>query len=173
MMPVRIDVDFVRQSRRMPLSGLIVFALGTIAAYWTFTDHRDTIVSTEIVSMTLARYEADKPVGGDYTTVDTGAVEQAARRLTTPWSNLLQDLEAAAVDSGKDVALLEIAPDKNKQVIRVSGEARSLQHVLDYVRRLQSAESLSHPLLENHEVQKSVRERPVRFVVAANWRLAE
>ena len=127
-----------------------------------------------LLSMSLARYQAATPaVDGANANVDTGEVVFATRQLTTPWSLLLSDLEAATTESGKDIALLEVIPDKNKRSLRVAGEARSLTHVLDYVSRLQSAESLMYPLLENHEIQESNRERPVRFVVAANWRLSE
>jgi hypothetical protein len=174
MMLARIDVDFIRPARRSPLPGLLVLAIGLVAAYWTVADYRNTAISSELLSMSLTRYQSTTPeVDGAIAGVDTGEVVLATRRLTTPWSLLLSDLEAAATESGKDVALLEVLPDKNKRSLRVSGEARSLTHVLDYVSRLQSAESLMYPLLENHEIQESNRERPVRFVIVANWRLSE
>jgi hypothetical protein len=91
--------------------------------------------------------------------------------LTTPWSRLFSDLETAATEESDAVALLEIAPDRNKRNVRISGEARSLNAALDYMSRLQLASSIRYPLLENHEVRTTDRERPVHFVIVADWRI--
>jgi hypothetical protein len=148
--------------------------IGVLAALWTISDFRDTSIASEVTAMNLARLESKGPrTKGLSATVDAGAIELATQRLMTPWSRLLEDLELAATDSDNNVALLEISPDMNKRSVRVSGEARTLPHVLDYVSRLQTAESLRYPLLENHEIQVSDRERPVRFVVLADWRLPQ
>lgn len=174
MIPARIEVDFIPQRRRVSTSGAALLLVGAIAALWTFSDFRHASVATEILELNISRLVSKAPRTGSATvSIDAGAIDSATRRLATPWSRLLEDLESAATDSGKNVALLEIAPDTNKRTVRVSGEARSLPHVLDYVARLQSADSLMFPLLENHEVQISDRERPVRFVVQANWRLPQ
>ena len=172
MTPARIELDYVRQRRGVPLSGLLMITIGLIAAGWAFSDFRDSNSSVEMHDMTISRYENRR----SKTTAETPVINfeelaTATRQLTTPWSRLLHDLELAVQDSEKNIALLEIAPDKNKQSVRVSGEARTLTHVLDYVRRLQDAQSIRFPLLETHEIQTSDRDRPVRFVVLAKWRI--
>jgi hypothetical protein len=155
----------------MPLFGLLLVAIGVTACYWTFTDIQASAIESDLLDMNLARYHrVDGESGSMVAPVDMAETREATQYLTTPWSVLLNDLELAAADFGKDVALLEIAPDRVKQNIRVSGEARTLNHVLDYVSRLQNAESMSFPLLENHEIQTASRERPVRFVIVADWR---
>lgn len=172
MTPARIEVDFVPQRRRLSLSGLLFLAIGVAAAIWVYDDFRGSVVRTELLDMSIARYESRSLENTSaLPPVSAGDVETATRELLTPWSRLLVDLESAAVDSEENVALLEIAPDKNKGSVRVSGEARSLLHALNYVERLQQAESLVSPLLENHEIQNSSPERPVRFVVTASWRV--
>lgn len=156
----------------MSLLGMLFLAGGAAAAFWVYDDFRSSLVRTEILDMSIARYDSRSSTGANaLPPVDAEEVASATRQLLTPWSRLLIDLESAASDSEQNVALLEIAPDKNKGSVRVSGEARSLVHALAYVERLQQADSLIAPLLENHEIQTSSPERPVRFVVTANWRV--
>ncbi|MCP5093131.1 MAG: hypothetical protein GY949_19640 [Gammaproteobacteria bacterium] len=174
MIPARIEIEFVQRRRRGSVAGVIVLVVGLVAAWLTITDYQDVTVSSELVTMGLARYDSSRTRKREnQPDIDAAEVRLATQQLTTPWSTLLHDLELAAQDSGKEIALLEVAPDKNKKSVRVSGEARSLTHALDYVRRLQNANSLLHPLLENHEILTSNRERPVRFVVLAEWRIQE
>jgi hypothetical protein len=76
-----------------------------------------------------------------------------------------------ALESAKapDVALLAIEPDPRKGVLRVTAEAKGKNAMLDYVDRLQAAQSLQRVMLESHEVLSQVPEKPVRFVVTASW----
>jgi len=172
MMPVRIELDFSKPQRRIPVLGLIVLLLGAGAVYLTVTDYRSVSVESELIAINISRYETkNRALQPEAGAVDPDEVSAATDELTTPWSDLLDDLELAARDNGKDVALLEIAPDLGKQSVRISGEARTLTSALDYLSRLQSAESIAYPLLENHEVRTSERDRPVHFVIVADWRL--
>jgi hypothetical protein len=172
MMPARIELDFGKPRRRIPVLGLCVLLLGAGAAFFTFSDYKTTVIESDLVAMTLARYDTnDRAANSQDITINPAEISAATSQLTTPWSALLDDLESAARDNGKDVALLEIAPDRNKQTVRISGEARTLALALDYLSRLQDAESVAYPLLENHEIQTSDRERPVQFVIVADWRL--
>lgn len=172
MMPARIEVDFIPQRRRLSFSGIVLLIVGVVTAAWVFDDLRSSNTAVELLEISIARYDT-RSSGHAATTSphDSEAVTAATRQLMTPWSQLLTDLEQAALDSDRNVALLEVAPDKNKRSVRVSGEARSLEHAIAYVERLQAAPSLRAPLLENHEVQTSNNERPVRFVVLADWRV--
>jgi len=172
VIPARIELDFAPPHRRFPVLGFGILVIGVLACTQTVSDYRDRQVESELLAMNLSRYQRavtpDTVNGG---TVDSADVSTATEMLLTPWSQLLSDLEVAATDSGKDIALLEIAPDRTKQTVRISGEARTLQHALDYVARLQGFESLRYPLLENHEIQNGSYERPVRFVIQADWRI--
>lgn len=172
MMPVRIELDFNKPRRQIPVLGLIVLLLGAGAVYLTVSDYRAMSVESELMAISISRYESkSRTLRPEINAVDLDAVSAAASELTTPWSDLLDDLELAARDNGKDVALLEVAPDLGKQSVRISGEARTLTSALDYLSRLQRAESIAYPLLENHEIQTSERDRPVHFVIVADWRL--
>jgi hypothetical protein len=170
-MPARIDLDFGPGARRTPVLGLLVLLAGIGVAWATFSDYRDSLVESELLEMNLARYQDRwSPSEKSEETVKPAAVAAAKARLSTPWSDLFDDLEAAGSDTQGDVALLEIAPDLDKGRVRISGEARTLVAALDYVSRLQQAGSVVDPLLERHEMRTAERERPVEFEISATWR---
>ena len=172
MTPLRIDIDFRKRQRRLPVIGAVALLLGVTAAFLTYDDYNNALIDSDLMSMSLARYDSNgRNARDNVAAINPAEISAATRQLAMPWSALLNDLESVAKDSAKDVALLEIAPDVAKQTVRLSGEARSLQAALDYLSRLQEAESIIYPLLENHEIQTSDRNRPVRFVIVADWRL--
>jgi hypothetical protein len=174
-MPARIDLDFGPGQRRMPVLGLLILLAGIGVAYATFSDYQDSLVESELLEMNLARYQDRwSPTGkGQESLIKPAAIAAATARLNTPWSSLFDDLEAAGIDTAGDVALLEIAPDRDKGRVRISGEARTLVAALDYVSRLQKAGSVIDPLLERHEMRTAERERPVEFEISATWRAAK
>ncbi|MCC7199289.1 MAG: hypothetical protein IT483_07260 [Gammaproteobacteria bacterium] len=92
--------------------------------------------------------------------------------LSTPWGQLLDDLEAANVDSRRNVAILEIEPDREHQKVRIIGESRTLRAALSYAERLQKSKAIRYPLLDSHEVQLKDPFQPVRFQITAAWRVS-
>ena len=85
-------------------------------------------------------------------------------RLSLPWDALFRDIEAS-VDS--NAVLLSIESNPEQGSLSLTGEARNLNAMLDYARRLgggtllQDVEIVSHQLL----VQDTLR--PVKFVIRA------
>ena len=96
--------------------------------------------------------------------------EQAAQDLATPWTALLAELEQASKDTDDNVALLGVDPDHGKHSVRISAEARSLQHALAFVIRLQASHALDSPMLDRHEVRSDDPQHPVHFELTADWR---
>lgn len=98
---------------------------------------------------------------------EVGRAREVLVRLELPWERLFGAVEAA---TGPDVILLGIDPDPDKGAVRISGEARRYQDVLDYARRLEASEPLGQVYLQSHQVQAQDPERPVRFILASVWR---
>jgi hypothetical protein len=92
---------------------------------------------------------------------------EVLRQLTLPWEDLLQGVEAAA---DKRVALLAVEPDAEKQVVRISGEARDFAALLKYIERLDKQPVFGPVYLQSHRVMLRDPERPVRFALQAVWR---
>ena len=91
------------------------------------------------------------------------------RQLNLPWDTLFLALESAA---NKQVALLSIQPDSSKQLIHISGEARSLEDMLAYIAQLRGQETLAQITLTSHEIKLQDPDKPVRFSLSAKWATA-
>lgn len=91
------------------------------------------------------------------------------RQLNLPWDKLFMALESTA---NNQVALLSIQPDTRKQQIHLSGEARNLEAVLDYLAQLRRQETLAQIVLTSHEIKLQDPDKPVRFSLSARWATA-
>jgi len=95
------------------------------------------------------------------------------RHLTLPWEGLFRVVESASQQHSKQIALLSIQPDAEKRQVRISGEAKGLDVLLDYVRRLSKSDSVANVYLLSHQVQSQDRERPVSFSLIAEWNTSQ
>lgn len=174
MMRPRIELDFARRRPRVNRLGTALLAVGIAGATLVVVDYRSVAARSAGLEMRLAAISPDRSTA----TPDKAAVRAAedagaaVAELATPWSVLLQELELASTDSKGSVAVLAVEPDREKRQVRVFAEARSLPIALAYVERLQKSRALRYPMLESHEVQAKDPERPVRFQIKADWRLA-
>ena len=87
-------------------------------------------------------------------------------QLALPWDDLFKAVETSDDDK---IALLSIEPDAQKQLVRISGEARSLDCMLNYVRLLQESGLLSEVNLKNHQIYQQDPDKPIRFSLVAAW----
>lgn len=92
--------------------------------------------------------------------------EAVLSQLTLPWESLFKDIGAS---QQKQVALLSIVPNAAKRSIKISGEARDFNDVLDYIKALQKAKSLRAVYLQNHHIETRSAQRPIRFSLLATW----
>ena len=98
---------------------------------------------------------------------EVNRANEVLQRLTLPWNALFQAVETAA---GKEVALLALEPDLEKQQVKISGEARDYSAVLNYVTQLEAQAVFGPVYLQSHQVQEQDPEKPVRFALLATWR---
>lgn len=166
-----IELDFARTQPRVNWRGALLLAAGALACGLVLSDYRDNSLRRDGLELQVEGQRAvrrgTKP---DKTTERLNEEAGAAlAELTTPWSQLLQELEVASAESSGSVAVLGLEPDRDKQQIRVLAEARTLPAALAYVERLQKSHALRYPMLESHEVQQKDPQRPVRFQIRADW----
>jgi hypothetical protein len=103
------------------------------------------------------------------TALEIKHANEVLHQLTLPWGALFQAIESS---SGKQVSLLAMEPDAEKHVVKISGEAKNIAAVLDYIKRLSEQEVFSNVYLQNHQIQHQDPERPVRFALLATWKVA-
>jgi hypothetical protein len=88
------------------------------------------------------------------------------QQLALPWDALFAALEATG---GEKVALLSVEPDVAKGMVRIGAEAKSAEHMLNYLRRMEQNGGIGAVVLLNHQIQSQDPDRPLRFSVAASW----
>ena len=97
-------------------------------------------------------------------------IEQVVSALATPWDPLFLAIEQS---DHKDIALLGLEPNSQKQQVIVTGEAKNMQVVLDYIQQLEQQPALAHVYLQKHSIDEADISKPVRFTVFARWEIAQ
>ncbi|CAG8863242.1 hypothetical protein PS627_00178 [Pseudomonas fluorescens] len=93
-------------------------------------------------------------------------MRNVSQQLQRPWEQLFSTLERLPQD---DVALLTLTPDARKGQLRISAEARTLEAMLQFHKRLESIDQLRDVSLLNHEINAKQPEHPVQFNLSATW----
>ena len=87
--------------------------------------------------------------------------------LGLPWNDLFEHLENTA---SPQVSLLEIRPVAAKRNIRISGEARNVGALMDYVRDLEAQDAFEDVSIQEHQVESEGMEQSVGFRLQARWK---
>lgn len=172
MRPARIEMDFIPPSRKPGGAAVLLLVVGLAAASWVTWDYQQSVDRVAGLSLRLAQVTGTRTAGsrGARDRVVAEA-QKVALELQTPWTAMLDDLETATAATKGDVSLLTVEPDRVRQKLKLTAEARSLPAALQYVQRLQKNPALHDALLESHQVRTDVAERPVRVQIVADWRI--
>jgi hypothetical protein len=95
------------------------------------------------------------------------SAEAVVRSLTLPWAPLIGTIEEAAT---REVAILQLQPDAETRVLRLTAETRQREAMFDFVRRLGAARGLADVHLVSHQVQREEPSKPIQFSVQAALR---
>lgn len=165
-----LQLDFEENTRGARL-GYGLIALGgllsalLLGAQWMIYEDIDSYGE---VAPTAGRGRGESVLPRGVST-EAEAIEGAravVAHLAGPWETLFRTLEAIEVP---DVALLVIAPDTQKNKIRIYAEARTFTAMLSYYSALEQSRSFDDVVLVEHEIQQSDPQRPVRFGITAAW----
>jgi hypothetical protein len=151
---------------------LLAGILGTTLASWQFDQARERAAGTEaILRRANAALRPAPPV--PLSPAELRKVAGNARRandvvalLNVPWPGLFTALESV---NTTESALLGIESDLEKRRLKISGEAKNLKAMLEYTRALETLPLLASVQLQTHSTQQQDPQRPVRFVLSADW----
>lgn len=166
-------LDHFSQARRVTLPGLVTLgvALGVVVllAAW----QREIVGEIDLLELQRAQAAPRRAVA-ERPPIEPGRLDDAARRaqqvaleLRLPWLQLFDAVEAAADPAS--VALLSFEPDARRSALRISGEARSKQAMLEYMRRLGEQAPMVRAALESHAQRGYGRAGAVQFTLVATW----
>jgi hypothetical protein len=171
-----VHLDFRREHRASAWPGVIVLAASIAgAAVLGLQYHRLGAAMSEaearVRSATLAAHKqppAPARAAGDMqaVTMEIKHATEIAMQLRLPWNTLFQSIESSPVP---DVALLSIESDTDKHKVKISAEGKNADAMLAYLSFLEGLPTLRAVFLESHSVQQQDPQRPIRFVVAADW----
>ncbi len=167
-----VDLDY--QRKKVSGLGLGLLACGLIAAVAAnLAEMAATQALTsaqaqlaEARKPALRRQAAEQATGSKEAQLALHEAEAVVRELRQPWDGLFAAIEDAKTD---DVALLSVDPDANRGLLRIGGEARRREAMLDFVQRLEGEGVLHDVLLVEHAIQLQNRDKPVRFSISATW----
>jgi len=165
----RVELDYVAPARRPAWPGLIVLIVALAVSAEVLVRYRD-------VRQELGRLEAQAglvlPGGSKARALPKERLEEQAknaeavvRQLTLPWGSLVGAIEQAAT---RDVAILQLQPDAEQRVLRLTAEARNRDAMFEYLKRLGAARELTNVVLVSHQVQRDEPQQPIQFSVQAS-----
>ncbi len=173
MRPARVNLDYVAAARRPPWLGVALLAIALAVAGGLLLEYRGA-------QSELARIEAAAGLVGparqsaprlsrERLDEEVRDAERVVRQLALPWGTLVLAIEQAAT---RDVALLQLQPDADSRLVKLTAEARNREAMFDYVRRLGAAQGLGDVHVVSHQVQRDDPRRPVQFSVQASMKAA-
>jgi hypothetical protein len=168
MKPRRVELDYLAPRRRPLLLGALVLGVALGLAAVLLLQYRDTQLELGRLEAAAGMLGAERRpvrvVSKERLDEEVKAAEAVVRSLTLPWAALVDALERA---STREVALLQLQPDAQSRLVRLTLEARSRQAMFDYVRRLESARVLADAHILSHQVLLDNPQRPIQFSVQA------
>jgi Tfp pilus assembly protein PilN len=174
MTPRRLELDYVAAPRRSPWLGVAVLAVALATAGHLGLRHQT--LRHDIAAATLANGMRDadslplRTVSKEKLDEEIKTVEAAVRQLTLPWTDIVQAVEASAM---REVGILNMQPDPQQRVLRLTAEAKTREAMVEYVRRMSQTKIFSEVYLVNHHVQTEDPSRPIQFAVQASFQGAK
>ncbi len=173
MKPRRLDLDYIAEPRRSRWLGYALLAVALAVAADLVLRYREAQLALERIEIAkgLLASERPKPTAVPRERLDEQArnAQTVMRQLSLPWAALIRTLEQGA---SQDVAILQLQPEAQQSLLRVQAEARNRDAMLDYLRRLAEAKTLTEVHLVSHQVQLEDPQQPVQFSLQARFRSA-
>ncbi|HEY2685054.1 MAG TPA: hypothetical protein VGI93_16160 [Steroidobacteraceae bacterium] len=165
-------LDFGDHRPTWSIAGFILCVLGAAACLAVALAFNSALNQRGRLDGELETVSAHKPRLSDSPARAAEAAEfdKMSRQLSVPWTTLLSELESASKDMENNVSLLQVEPDAEKHLVRITAEVRSLPDALAYLKRLQQSQTLRYPMLESHERIKDDPEHAIRVKLSAEWR---
>jgi len=167
----RLDLDYVAAPRRARWPGAALLALSLVVAAGVVERYRDARAELAAVEAAQGLVNLDrsstKAIPRERLDEETKMVNEVVRQLGLPWARMVAAVERA---SSADVVVMQMQPDAQQRLLRLTAEAKSRQAMLQYVRRLGEDRALGDVFLVRDEVRTEQPGRPIQFAVQATLR---
>ena len=171
MSPRRLDLDHLAPTRPSRWLGFLLLLVSLLAAGEITQRYREAQLAmerqTQVEGMLSVQRPRAKSLPKAQLDEQVKTAESVVRQLTLPWGRLIETLEATG---SKDVAILQLQPDAQQRMLRITAEARNQEAMVEYLRRLSHVEGFSYVHLLNHQVQQENPLRPIQFAAQASFK---
>ena len=87
-------------------------------------------------------------------------------QINLPWEPLFDSIEHIITE---DVALLALQPNVTNRTLRISGEARNMAVLLDFIEAMEREVIFEKAHLVNYKIRQDNPHRPVDFLLTTVW----
>lgn len=165
----RIHLDY-QKDKPTRQWGVLVLLCALLVAGGLLNHYRHLMAALQQQEDASVRIKRQSPSATRSNDADSNHEIEAANRLllelSTPWAALFHAIETV---SNRQVSLLSIDPDAQKSWLKISGRAKNLPAILEYMRQLEAEATLSNVYLQQHQIDTVDSEHPIQFVLAASW----
>ena len=168
-----LAINFVQRRRNVSSVGIVLFLAGAAAACVTTSIYLDGKAELEHAQARVLRLQrtqttARRPASSPTVVRDEDkSFSRVGIQLRRPWNALLSDIDLISTPS---VALLSVEGQGQTRALRMSGEAKTMADVVDYVNRLRKLPLMESVNLVQHEERQSGPVSVIRFSLDAAWR---
>lgn len=162
-----LELDYVAFPRRARWPGIAVLALSLAVAAGVvgrYRDARGELAALEAAHGLVDVDRAAKSIPRERLDEEAKMVNEVVRQLGLPWARMIAAVEKASTG---DVVVLQLQPEAQQRLLRLTAEAKSREAMLGYVRRLGEDRALGDVYLVRHEVKLDQPGRPIQFAVQA------
>jgi len=170
----RLELDFVALPRRRSWPGILLSSGSLVVAgvlAWHYRDLKLELSGLETAGSLIGTdRRPSRAIPKERLNEAVKNAETVVRQLTLPWSSLAHSIESAET---KDVAVLQMQPDAQQRLLRLTAEARHQDAMLEYLQRLAATGALVDVHVVSHQVQHDDPRHPIQFAVLASFRGAQ
>lgn len=175
-----LNLDFAKRSNPMRQAGVVMLFIAlAVSAYVgkIYVDQTAELERWEARWHTLQRQQSKEAGAAPVNKIELEqlhaeikAANRVIARLSLPWDALFREIETSV---NPDVTLLNVEPDTEKREIRITAETKTFASMLEYGKTLQGSSLFKDAHIVSHQIQAQDPQRPVRFVVTAQWQQGE
>jgi hypothetical protein len=172
-----LHLDYHRAYKPVPWLGLGVLlaapiALAVMSGYYQTLNEEIRFWESRADQAALSAQHAtvSRPLTDQEARAQMLEVKQAnlvVRQLGLPINALFNAVDGSG---RQDIALLSLEPDLQKGAVKIGGEAKDFEALLNYVKELSRREVFGSVMLQNHQIQREIAEKPVLFTLMAYWK---
>ena len=174
-MSQQLDLEFIQKPifGHISMSGFLILFVSFWFAIFTWQTYQQQqvklakmITNLQQINQQLPQQEMIKPVIAPISSKQLMQLTEDFNVLATPWNELLDSIEQSDMP---DIALLGLDPSVKKQQVILTGEAKNLATILQYINKLAQQATLSQVYLQKHKLNETSNEKPVSFSIVAKW----